>query len=130
MIRRAFEILKPGGVVIGQLPARDSWEERIAGRYWGGYHYPRHLQAFSYRALAELFRSTGFEEVKVGSAPHVQAALSFQNWLIGKGWRPKLRYGKTSIYSLLILMVLPFEVVAWLAGAGGIMNFFGRKPHA
>ena len=51
MARRTFAILKPGGVVIGQLPARDSWEERLAGRYWAGYHFPRHLQAFSYLGL-------------------------------------------------------------------------------
>lgn len=127
MARRAFEILKPGGRALGQLPARDCWEEALAGRYWGGYHFPRHLQAFTYRGLAKCLANAGFTDIEVKAAPHVQAALSLQNRLIGAGWKPQMRYGKTPIYSWLILSVLPFETLAWLSGKGGVMNFSARK---
>lgn len=128
MLQRSFELLKPGGFAIGQLPARDCFEESLAGRYWGGYHYPRHLQAFSYGGFRDLLSRTGFVDVDVRAAPHVQTALSVQNRLIGWGWQPRMKYGKTPIYSWIILAVLPFETVAWLAGKGGIMNFMARKP--
>lgn len=128
MARRAFAILKPGGRALGQLPARDCWEESLAGRCWGGYHFPRHLQAFSYGGLARCLTEAGFVDVKVRSAPHVQAALSVQNTLISKGWKPSMRFGKTPVYSWIILAVLPFETVAWLAGRGGVMDFSARKP--
>ena len=128
MLERACMLLKPGGFVLGQLPARDCWEEALAGRYWAGYHYPRHLQAFSYGGLRQLLADKGFVNIAVRSAPHIQAALSVQNRLIGSGWHPPMQFGKTPIYSWLILAVLPFETLAWLAGKGGIMNFIARKP--
>lgn len=51
VLRRCFRLLKPGGVLIGQLPTVDCWERRIFGRFWGGYHFPRHLQLFSREGL-------------------------------------------------------------------------------
>lgn len=128
MLRRSFALLKPGGLVIGQLPARDCWEEAIFGRYWGGYHFPRHLQAFSYGAMRGILERVGFTNVKVSAAPHVQSALSLQNFLIGRGWQPAMKYGKSPLYSWFILAVLPFEFFAWLGGRGGVMNFIARKP--
>ena len=128
MIQRAFDLLRPGGVAIGQLPARDCFEERLAGWFWGGYHFPRHLQAITYAGMRRLLEGCGFAQVRVHAAPHVQSALSLQNRLIAAGWRPRMRFGKAPIYSGLILLVLPFETIAWLLGKGGIMDFFARKP--
>lgn len=128
MARRAFAILKPGGYAIGQNPARDSWEYSVFGRYWAGYHFPRHLQAFTYSAMGSILSEAGFADIKVTSAPHIQTALSLQNALIGSGWKPAIKHGKSPFYSLLILAGLPFETLAWLAGKGGIQNFIARKP--
>lgn len=130
MLQQAFALLKPGGVALGQLPARDSFEEALAGRYWGGYHFPRHLQCITYAGMRRMLGDCGFTDIEVRSAPHVQAALSLQNHLIAAGWRPRMRHGKTPLYSGLILAVLPFETVAWLAGRGGVMNFVARRPAA
>ena len=128
MARRSFALLKPGGYAIGQNPARDCWEEKVAGRYWAGYHFPRHLQAFTYRGMNNVLEQAGFTAIKVSSAPHVQSALSLQNRLVDSGWSPTMRYGKTPLYSWLILATLPFETAAWLAGKGGVLNFVAQKP--
>ncbi|MGI9499278.1 MAG: class I SAM-dependent methyltransferase [Geminicoccaceae bacterium] len=128
MVRRSFALLKPGGYAIGQNPARDCWEEKIAGRYWAGYHFPRHLQAFTYRGMEGILQQAGFTDVEVTTAPHVQAALSLQNRLVGSNRSPRMRYGKMPFYSWLILAALPFETIAWLAGKGGVLNFSARKP--
>jgi SAM-dependent methyltransferase len=40
VLERALRLLRPGGWLVGQLPARTSWEARLFGRYWGGYHFP------------------------------------------------------------------------------------------
>jgi SAM-dependent methyltransferase len=124
---KAFALLRPGGHVVGQLPAVDSWERQIFGEAWGGYHFPRHLQCFSRPGLADCLRSAGFSSIRVTSAPHLQTALSVQNDLIRRGWRPVKTYGKAPPYSLFLLAVMPFEAIALAAGKSGIINFIARK---
>jgi SAM-dependent methyltransferase len=128
LLKRALALLKPGGYVVGQLPTSSCWELSIFGRYWGGHHYPRHLQAISREGLADALTRAGFTGVRVMSVPHVQTSLSLQNWLVGHGWKPRMKFGKTPIYNLLLLVALPFEAVAYAAGRCGIVNFEARRP--
>jgi SAM-dependent methyltransferase len=128
LLERTFDLLKPGGYVVGQLPTISCWESKLFGRYWGGHHYPRHLQAISRKGLAAALANAGFADVRVISVPHVQTALSVQNWLIGHGWSPRMKHGKSPIYGLFLLSALPFEALAYLARQGGIMNFEARRP--
>ena len=124
---RTFELLKPGGLVIGQLPSVDCFELGIFGRYWGGYHFPRHLTGFSRAGLRRMFEEHGFVDVKVRSAPHLQAAISIENWL--SSWLPLAHsMGRTPLYSALLLLVMPFEALACLAGKSGIIDFEAHKP--
>ena len=129
-LERAHQLLRPGGHLIGQLPTVTSWEARLFGRNYGGYHYPRHLQVPSRPGLAELLAAVGFADIHLRSAPHVQSALSLQNALVRRGWRPQMRYGKTPAYSALLVAVLPYEAFAWAADRGGIVDFQAAKPQA
>ena len=128
MLERAYDLLKPGGHLIGQLPTVSSWESRVFGHNWGGYHYPRHLQIPSRPGLRGLLEDVGFSSVKIRSAPHIQTTISLQNSLVRRGWRPAMRNGKTPIYGGLLLAALPYEFVAWLFDRGGIINFQAKKP--
>jgi SAM-dependent methyltransferase len=128
MLKRSLELLRPGGRVIGQLPTVSSWELKIFGRNWGGYHYPRHLQIPSRTGLADLLEEVGFGQVAIRTAPHIQTTISLQNSLVRRGWRPHMEYGKTPVYSALLAAALPYETVAWLCDEGGIVNFQARKP--
>jgi 2-polyprenyl-3-methyl-5-hydroxy-6-metoxy-1,4-benzoquinol methylase len=54
--RRAAELLKPGGVFMFATPNVDSADVRRFGRFWGGWHFPRHWTLYdpqSARRLAE-----------------------------------------------------------------------------
>ena len=66
--------------------------------------------------------------MRVYTAPHVQSALSFQNFLVSTCNIKSLKFGKVSFYSLLILLALPFEMLALLFNFGGVMNFEAKKP--
>lgn len=129
LFEKAFSILKPGGYVTGQLPSMDCIERNLFGRYWAAYHYPRHLQLLTKKSLHGLIEQSGFRDISVKSALHLQAAQSIQNVLVGKcGYRPKITYGKTPIYSGLLLLAAPFCLAEHLIGRGGMMNFIARKP--
>ena len=127
MLERSFDLLQPGGHIIGQLPTVDSWEAKIFGHNWGGYHYPRHLQIPSREGLAQLLRNVGFHDVVIRTAPHIQTTISMQNSLVRRGWHPKMQYGKTPAYTELLVAALPFESVAWAADKGGIIDFRATK---
>ncbi|MBN1655151.1 MAG: class I SAM-dependent methyltransferase [Deltaproteobacteria bacterium] len=129
LFRKAFSLLKPGGYVTGQLPSMDCIERRVFGRYWAGYHYPRHIQMVSPKALSALIKQSGFSRVEVKSALHLHAAQSAQNFLIGKlGYRAKMTHGKTPLYSSLLLLAAPFCLLEHAVGKGGMMNFIALKP--
>lgn len=128
LFRKAFQLLRPGGAVLGQLPCMDSFERKIFRRYWAGYHYPRHLQMFTQKGLNLLVERAGFRQVAITSALHLQAGLSLQNFLIERlGYRPRMSFGKSPIYSLLLLIASPFCLFEYLCGRGGMMNFKAKK---
>lgn len=128
MLERAHQLLRPGGHLIGQLPTVSSWENKLFGHNWGGYHYPRHLQIPSRRGLHDLLENVGFTSVMIRSAPHIQTTISLQNALVRRGWHPNMKNGKTPAYGLLMVAALPYETVAWGFDEGGIINFQATKP--
>jgi SAM-dependent methyltransferase len=127
MLERARDLLRPGGHLIGQLPTVSSWENRLFGRNWGGYHFPRHLQIPSKAGLSGLLEDVGFSSVKIRSAPHIQTTISLQNTLVRHGWHPSMHNGKTPAYGALLVAALPYEFVAWMFDEGGIVNFRAQK---
>jgi len=68
VIRALSARLAPGGVLEGQTPAARCTEQRIFGRFWSGYHAPRHTVVFSHDGLRALFRRAEFEAVDLSSA--------------------------------------------------------------
>ena len=68
--------------------------------------------------------------MKIRAAPHIQTTISLQNSLVRRGWRPRMRYGKTPIYTGLLVTALPFETIAWVFNSGGIIDFRAQKARA
>jgi SAM-dependent methyltransferase len=61
MLARA---LASGGHVLVETPDTGGLDARwFAGRYWGGYHFPRHLVLFNQRTLRALVERSGLEVV-------------------------------------------------------------------
>lgn len=128
VLRRALTLLRPGGTLIGQIPTCSTWEHKVFGRTWAGYHYPRHLQIFSRSGLTRLVESTGFVNVRIKSTPHAQTALSVQNWLISRGARPRLRFGRAPFFSALLVCSLPIEILAACTDRSGVVDFEAERP--
>ena len=76
MVRRMFELLRPGGVCALKVPNYGSKLRRLLGRRWSGFRWPEHLQYFSPLTLGRLMADAGFEPLAI-SAP----ALGDNLWL-------------------------------------------------
>lgn len=64
-LRRARELLRPGGTLAVATPNAGSCLHRLYGQRWRGLEPPRHLQIFSLPALQRLAHDAGFEQVEV-----------------------------------------------------------------
>jgi SAM-dependent methyltransferase len=130
VVERTFQMLRPGGRLIGQLPNISSWEPRAFGGCWAGYHFPRHTQIFSRSGLTRLLQSCGFEDVQIRSAPHVQTALSIQNWIVQQRGRGGISMGRAPYFGLLLLVSLPVEAIAFVLNQSGVVDFEAVRPGA
>ncbi len=62
VLREVARLLKPGGKVVVVTDDASSLSCRLfRGRYWGGYHFPRHWNLFDRRSLARLACLVGLE---------------------------------------------------------------------
>lgn len=64
-IEKIYQVLKPGGRFIVEVPNVGSWTRKFSGKYWMGYDIQYHLSFFSEKALSRLLKKYGFEIKKV-----------------------------------------------------------------
>jgi SAM-dependent methyltransferase len=120
--------LEPGGYFDGQTPNAASFEHKIFGRYWSGYHAPRHTVVFSIAGLHRLLERSGVAAIRIAGAFNPAGyAVSLASLPHGhvRGIIP--RHGlRWLLYVMSATVVLPFDV---LSGAPGMVNFKAqRKP--
>jgi SAM-dependent methyltransferase len=127
-LERIHTLLDEDGVFYGRTPKLGSFGVKIFGRYWGGYHYPRHLHLFTEESLELILRKSGFSEVEIIEDFNLFPALSLQNFLLGKLGLPlKLEGGHTKIWTLLVALTMPLSIFDYLMRRGDCMIFVARK---
>ncbi|MCL9981111.1 MAG: class I SAM-dependent methyltransferase [Bacteroidia bacterium] len=57
-IEKCFELLKPGGVLVIEVPMYQGLLAKIQKQYWQGWHTPRHINLFSFKSWKLLFPSS------------------------------------------------------------------------
>lgn len=134
-VAKTYDLLDAGGVYCGELPNWDSWDRRLFGRFWGGNHVPRHTYQFTPSVLREFLARNGFVNIRIHQEPNPSVLLlSLQNWLQRDvpdlAQNSRLKYGRMRGFSLLLLLLLPFNAVACLFGKSGIIKFEAVKPGA
>lgn len=127
-LAKIHTLLDDNGVFYGRTPKLPSLGLKLFGRYWGGYHFPRHLHLFSKESLELLLRNSGFREVEIIEDLNLFPALSLQNFLLGKLKLPlKIEGGHTRIWTLLVALTFPLSIIDYLTRRGDCMIFVARK---
>jgi SAM-dependent methyltransferase len=83
LLKEARRVLRRGGRLLMATPNIRGLGHRWMGRRWPFLDPPRHLQAFTPRALKLLARAAGFTEVRVCTEIRTAAAMRFGS----RGWR-------------------------------------------
>ena len=65
LLRRSYDLLKPGGVFVASVPNFDGWSSRLTRERWWGLDVPRHLVHFTPETLSLSLQRAGFHVVRV-----------------------------------------------------------------
>ena len=115
-----------GAILEGQTPAADSFERKVFGTRWSGFHAPRHTVVFSRAGLTHLMTAARFTSIEVTGAFNPAAiGVSLAATTHRSALRPIRRGGVLWLTYLASATALyPLDVIS---GAPGIVNFMAMK---
>jgi SAM-dependent methyltransferase len=130
-LHRAYRLLKPGGILMGETPNTDCLDWRIFKKYWGPLHIPRHIFIFNDVNLRQALQRARFVEIEMGFGLRtVGWSAGVQNLLADRAGMHIPPSGRVSWYSLLIAAFLPFTLTQAVFGKTATVAFRARKPAA
>jgi SAM-dependent methyltransferase len=140
-IARAYELLKPGGVLWIAVPNFGSWQARLFGRYWFHVDAPRHYFHFTVKSLDAIVQLDhfSFEQNPYGLLQSILNALGFRFNLLYSLLKNStartdtaLRYPfQTAAHVIAVPLLAPFVAVATLLEtafkSGGTFEMYAFK---
>jgi SAM-dependent methyltransferase len=128
-LRRAYRLLKPGGILMGETPNTDCLDFSIFKKYWGALHVPRHIFIFNDRNLRQALERSGFAQVEMSYGLRtVGWSAGIQNLLADRAGLPIPPSGRIPWYGLLIALFLPFTLAQAIFGKTATVAFRARRP--
>jgi SAM-dependent methyltransferase len=121
-LRKCREILKPGGVIVGITPDHLSLDRYVFGRYWAGYHYPRHTFVFNHRNIRSILEQAGFEVARIKGS-HAYWYLSLANLVLDLPGTRK----RGLAFAAITALFAPLDLLANRFRVHGSMTFVGRR---
>jgi SAM-dependent methyltransferase len=128
-LKRAYRLLKPGGILMGETPNTDCFDCKLFKRYWGALHIPRHIFLFNDRNLRRALAASDFVDIKIGYGLRtVGWSAGVQNLLADRAGLAIPPAGRISWYGLLIALFLPLTLAQAVLGKTATIAFLARKP--
>jgi 2-polyprenyl-3-methyl-5-hydroxy-6-metoxy-1,4-benzoquinol methylase len=131
ILKKCFEILRPGGVVIMETPSLEGLDGKIFyKRYWGGWHAPRHWSIFTEKTLGNLVKSVGFSITEVNYVLNPFGWLHSIQYLLKEKSRFKTFAHFFDVNHLLALALAVGidRTQMILTGKSSNMQFIAQKP--
>lgn len=125
-LRKCFDLLSPGGVLLIALPNLQSAESRFFGRHWVGLDLPRHLVHFREPVLIDLLQSCGYEIVRRRPQMFASSISESLLLLLPEGARRKVMRSAAA-RALYVSLVFP-ACISYLFGNRGAIEIHARRP--
>ena len=140
--REMFRLLKPGGILMVEVPNLNAWSRRLTGKYWLSWDPKYHLSFYDSSLLAKLLSDAGFKiktihthSLEYSTFTSVQSLVSwitktdqrFFEWL----QRPKWSWwviGDGLLFALLTLPCLFINFAFYFSQQGEVLLIIAEKP--
>jgi SAM-dependent methyltransferase len=110
ILENVFNKLSSKGKVILLTPNTDALEMKVFGRFWAGFHVPRHIFLFNKKNLEILVRKTGFNNCRFyRESDPAQWAFSLQNFLQNTLLKSRLKNGMAWYTIFLSIFFVPIS---------------------
>lgn len=107
-----FDKLNPGGKLILLTPNAKALEAEIFGKFWAGYHIPRHTYIFNKNNLSILLKQIGFRNMDFyKESDPAQWAFSCQNFLQSHRSNSRLKNGLAWYSIVLAMAFIPISLI-------------------
>ncbi len=133
ILQKVYQLLKPGGVLIGTMPNASSYGCKFFGPFWVGWEVPRHYHVFSINNFPSFLKKQGFEDIKLFgfTGRHGDFMLSIQFWLDSV---PMRKWMKTIIIKILGSLIIRIMMLPIFWGLEKIKRsttiaFSAKKPN-
>ncbi len=131
-VKFAGALLKPGGMLIIQVPNISSLQARLFGNFWYGLDVPRHVINYTPEALGFLLRDMGFEfrlaprfSLRDNPASIASSLVPWLDPIRRKGRRSDSNPIYSGVLELayfgLLLLALPASYLESACGSGGTL---------
>lgn len=139
-LRRAADLVAPGGVIEVEVPRMGGLPRRLLGRWWWLHIPPQHLHLFTREGLPRLLSRSGFEpivSVRTAGLPlHLSLAWRFwlRNTLGGHSRFAGRKAVQVAVWTLGLAVLLPlllldllFGPLHSLLGGGDVLTVVARR---
>ena len=131
VVEKSLSLLRPAGWLMGELPCAQCAERLVFGKYWQGYHLPRHITWFTPATLSAFLKKTGFRAVSISLQPQPSSwQISLRNRLFGKNPRGRTSTLLSGHNTMMQILTLPVSLALFAAGMAPILRFAAQKPES
>ena len=155
MLGDAFRVLKPGGLLVVEVPNAASFQALLGGRSWFHLDVPRHLYHFSRTELRDILDGMGYSILKENTFSLEQGPYGMAQSILNRAtFHPNVLYrlirrasspegqartgrrrlrGVWDLFATVLLAVpagvagTMLEILAGLVGRGGVTRLAARK---
>lgn len=126
ILSKSMQHVQCGGYLDGQTPNANSYDRKLFGHYWSGFHAPRHTVIFSVESLTIALRQAGFDEISIKPAFNPAGiAMSLGGLVHGKSSGVLPRKGLRFLACMAI--ATGSGILDFVSGKPGIINFSAKK---
>lgn len=109
-IEKLYQLLKPGGKIIIEVPDYKSITARKQKEFWQGWHSPRHISLFSKKSFEVLFNS---QQWKIIDHKRYGTLDAFTLWWLGKMEQHNINWSQNMepyFFKLVFLKIVTFPL--------------------
>ena len=127
VLSEVHRILKPGGILMLEVPNFDSFASSLFGKHWFTLEVPRHLYHFTPQTLSAMLAKNGLSLRKLRGVPAPQA-IAWSLQILWNWWTRNSRGLSLCVNPVLMTLIFPMDWIMARFRLSSAMSAVAMKP--